>query len=212
MAAFSWGSNRLWRCDGDIMTNQAIAATLKRFVPLADTPDYRRVLGHVPTSVSVVTGLARSGPVGMTVGSFTSVSLDPPLIAFFVDKSSSTWPRLYESDYFAVNILGHAQSELCRAFARRREDRFEGVDWHASEHGVPLLNEAIVRIECARYKVDLIGDHYQVVGKVTSLELSAEDPPLIFLRGGFIDLPGAPATAPTNGRPTAKIPDSSPEP
>src|SRR6476659_9037630 len=105
------------------MTDSALIQTLQRFAPVSDAADYRRVLGHVPTSVSVVTGLAAMGnPVGMTVGSFTSVSLDPPLIAFFVDRSSTTWPRLYETEYFGVNILGHDQGELCRAFSRRAED------------------------------------------------------------------------------------------
>lgn len=165
-----------------------------------DATDYRRVLGHVPTSVAIVTANARSGPVGLTVGSFTSVSLDPPLIAFFVDRSSRTWPRLYEVSCFGVNILGYGQSELCRAFSRRSEDRFVGVDWSKSARGVPLLDEAIVSLECTRFKVDLIGDHYQVVGRVESLELRATDPPLIFLRGGFVDL-GIPGPAPDGGDP-----------
>ncbi|MEH0580380.1 MULTISPECIES: flavin reductase family protein [Streptomyces] len=159
-----------------------------------DPVDYRRALGHVPTSVAVVTASVRSGPVGMTVGSFTSVSLDPPLITFFVDRSSKTWPRLYEASRFGVNILGHGHSELCKAFSRRSEDRFLDVDWHMSARGLPLLDEAIVTLECTRFKVDLIGDHYQVVGRVESLELRATDPPLIFLRGGFLDL-SAPGTA-----------------
>jgi 3-hydroxy-9,10-secoandrosta-1,3,5(10)-triene-9,17-dione monooxygenase reductase component len=157
--------------------------------------DYRRVLGHVPTSVAIVTASTRSGPVGMTVGSFTSVSLDPPLVAFFVDRSSKTWSRLYEASHFGVNILGHAHSDLCKAFSRRGEDRFLDVDWHPSARGVPLLEEAIVTLECTRFKIDLIGDHYQVVGRVEALELRATDPPLIFLRGGFVDMSGSdPAT------------------
>ncbi|MEH0639535.1 MULTISPECIES: flavin reductase family protein [Streptomyces] len=166
------------------------ALTAQQGSPAAtDNPvDYRRALGHVPTSVAVVTASARSGPVGMTVGSFTSVSLDPPLIAFFVDRSSKTWPRLYEASHFGVNVLGHGHGELCKAFSRRSEDRFLDVDWHLSARGLPLLDEAIVTMECTRFKVDLIGDHYQVVGRVESLELRATDPPLIFLRGGFLDL------------------------
>jgi 3-hydroxy-9,10-secoandrosta-1,3,5(10)-triene-9,17-dione monooxygenase reductase component len=155
---------------------------------VGDATDYRRVLGHVPTSVAVVTANARSGPVGMTIGSFTSVSLEPPLIAFFVDRCSTTWPRLYEVSYFGVNILGHGQSALCKAFSRRGEDRFLGVGWSMSARGVPLLDEAIVALECTRFKVDLIGDHYQVVGRVETMEVRASDPPLIFLRGGFVDL------------------------
>ncbi|MCX4642021.1 MULTISPECIES: flavin reductase family protein [unclassified Streptomyces] len=160
-----------------------------------DAAVYRRVLGHVPTSVAVVTATGRSGrPVGMTVGSFTSVSLDPPLVAFFVDQASSTWPHLYAADHFGVSILGHAQSELCRAFSRRSEDRFVGVDWHTSDLGVPLLSEAIVTLECSRAKIDLIGDHYQVVGRVESMELRASNPPLIFLQGGFVDMDGPSAS------------------
>ncbi|WP_145766186.1 flavin reductase family protein [Streptomyces brevispora] len=158
-------------------------------VAIDDAAAYRRVLGHVPTSVAVVTATGRSGrPVGMTVGSFTSVSLDPPLIAFFVDQASSTWPHLYAADHFGVSILGHAQSELCRAFSRRSQDRFEGVDWHMSGLGVPLLSDAIVTLECTRAKIDLIGDHYQVVGRVEAMELRAPNPPLIFLQGGFVDM------------------------
>lgn len=161
---------------------------LEQLTPTSDSTDYRKVLGHVPTSVSVVTAPSSSGPVGMTVGSFTSVSLAPPLIAFFVDRSSTTWPRLYASDHFGVNVLGHDQSALCRAFSRRVADRFDGVAWQPSTRGVPLLEEAIVTLECTRVKVDLIGDHYQVVGRVESLQLRATNPPLIFLQGGFVDL------------------------
>ncbi|WP_327099027.1 flavin reductase family protein [Nocardia vinacea] len=156
--------------------------------PAAAPIDYRRALGHVPTSVAVVTAATRSGPVGMTIGSFTSVSLDPPLIAFFIDRSSRSWPRLYGASRFGVNILGHNQSEVCRTFSRPSDDRFHDVGWSESVNGVPLLDEAIVALECTRFKVDLIGDHYQVVGRVETLELRASEPPLIFLRGGFVDL------------------------
>ncbi|MCR3721993.1 MULTISPECIES: flavin reductase family protein [Prauserella salsuginis group] len=155
-------------------------------VSITDTDAYRRALGHVPTSVAVITGRTRSGPVGMTIGSFTSVSLDPPLIAFYVALGSSTWKRLHGSDRFGVNVLGHAQRNLCAAFSRRGVDRFDGVAWQSSEDGPPLLDDAIVTLECSRFKIDPIGDHYQVVCHVDSLELRADDPPLIFLRGGFV--------------------------
>lgn len=169
-------------------TTTADAEILRAMGPVSDPADYRKVLGHVPTSVAIVTADGRSGPAGMTVGSFTSVSLDPPLIAFFVDRSSSTWPRLYESDHFGVNVLGQDHADLCKAFSRRSDDRFDGVAWHASALGVPLLEDAIVNLECTRVKVDVIGDHFQVVGRVESLELRATNPPLIFLRGGFVDM------------------------
>ncbi|XVQ06442.1 flavin reductase family protein [Spirillospora sp. CA-255316] len=154
--------------------------------PDEDVARYRKVLGHVPTCVAVITAQARSGPVGMTIGSFTSVSLSPPLITFFVDRSSRTWPRLHEASYFGVNILGHDHGDLCRAFSRRTEDRFLDVGWSRSARGVPLLDDAIVTLECARYKVDRIGDHYQVVGRVQSMDLRTVDSPLIFLRGALV--------------------------
>jgi len=161
---------------------------------VSDPAHYRKALGHVPTSVSIITATGRGGPIGMTIGSFTSVSLTPPLIAFFIDKGSSTWPLMYESDRFGVNVLGHRHSELCRTFSRPVADRFEGVDWQPSPHGIPLLDEAIVALECTRVKVDVIGDHYQVVGRVESLEVRAADPPLVFVQGGFLDL--TPPTVP----------------
>lgn len=163
-------------------------ADLSKVLPSADSAAYRKALGHVPTSVSVITAYANSGPVGMTVGSFTSVSLDPPLITFFVDLSSTTWPSLYASDHFAVNVLGHDQVELCRAFSRPSADRFSGVDWRLSESNVPLLEGAILLLECTRVKVDVIGDHYQVVGRVDSMRLQATDPPLVFLHGKFLNM------------------------
>ena len=156
--------------------------------PANDSAAYRRALGHVPTSVAVVTAKGLSGPVGMTVGSFTSVSLDPPLITFFVDLSSKTWPGMYASDHFGVNILGHDQVDLCRAFSRSSEDRFSGISWRESQHGIPVLDEAIVTLECTRVKVDIIGDHYQIVGRVDSMRLQATDPPLVFLHGKFVNM------------------------
>lgn len=150
--------------------------------------DYRSVMSRVPTSVAVITATIDDRPIGMTVGTFTSVSLDPPLVAFFVDRSSTTWPKLAEAEHFGINILGAGAGAVCRAFARRGHDRFTDVMWNPSERGVPLLEQAIVTAECTPYRVDPVGDHLQVVARVENLEQRGSDDPLIFLHGGFVEM------------------------
>ena len=153
-----------------------------------DATQLRRLLGHVPTSVTVVTAMSKGRPIGLTIGSFSSVSLEPPLVTFFIDRSSRTWLRLNESSSFTVNVLGMEHASLCRAFSRRAEDRFDGVDWEPSTLGNPALREAALAIDCTRYKVDVIGDHIQIVGRVESLQLQAAGLPLVFYRGDFLKL------------------------
>ncbi|MET7690405.1 flavin reductase family protein [Streptomyces sp. NPDC005483] len=157
-----------------------------------DATQLRHVLGHVPTSVTIVTALSRGLPIGVTVGSFGSVSLDPPLVNFFIDRSSTTWPRLNESSTFTVNVLGMDHAHLCRSFSRRGADRFEGVAWEPSPSGNPVLSEAIAALDCSRYKVDIIGDHIQVVGRVESMQLQNAGLPLVFYRGDFLRLGSGP--------------------
>ncbi|MBY4108231.1 flavin reductase family protein [Rhodococcus fascians] len=151
---------------------------------------YRQVMGYIPTSVSIITATTDAGPAGMTVGTFTSVSLEPRLVAFYVDLGSTTWPVIAEAEYFGINVLGSQSQEMCRAFSRRGQDRFAGVAWEGSDRGVPLLDGATVTIECAPYRVDRIGDHLHVVGKVLDLVKRDAEQPLIFLRGSFVDMSG----------------------
>jgi 3-hydroxy-9,10-secoandrosta-1,3,5(10)-triene-9,17-dione monooxygenase reductase component len=148
----------------------------------------RRVLSHVPTSVVVVTAMARGVPVGLTVGSFSSVSLDPPLVNFFIDLKSKTWLKLNEANTFTVNVLGKDHVHLCRAFSRPAADRFDGVDWTPSPSGDPVLREASVALECSRYKIEILGDHVQVVGRVRAMQAQAPELPLVFYRGTFLEL------------------------
>ena len=109
--------------------------------PEVDPTKFRRVLGHFPTGVAVVTGMDSDGhPVGMAVGSFTSVSLDPPLVAFMPDRSSTSWPRLRDSGSFCVNILGSDQESVCRAFAARGGDKFAELSWQPASSGSPVLD------------------------------------------------------------------------
>ena len=147
---------------------------------------FRQVLGQYPTGVCVVTATeATGGGVGMVVGSFNSVSLDPPLIAFFPDKRSSTWKRIESSGSFCVNILSADQEHLCRRFAARIEDKFDGVDFRLADSGSPVIRGAVAWIDCDIEFVHEAGDHFIVLGRVRALDIEDPSLPLLFFQGGY---------------------------
>ena len=103
----------------------------------------------------------------MTVGSFTSVSLDPPLVAFLPDRNSSSWRALRESgERFCVNVLSAGQEDVCRAVAVRKTDRFHDIEWRPSPAGNPVINGAVAWIDCVTEQLHDAGDHHIVVGAV----------------------------------------------
>jgi flavin reductase (DIM6/NTAB) family NADH-FMN oxidoreductase RutF len=153
--------------------------------PAFDSAKYRQVLGHFPTGVTVITAAAEGVPVGLAVGSFSSVSLDPALVAFFPDKGSSSWPKIEASGSFCVNILGEDQEEVCRRFASKGGDKFAGIGWDAAGSGSPLLHGVLAWIDCDIESVVEAGDHWCVMGRVRELDVSQEHGPLIFFRGGY---------------------------
>lgn len=148
---------------------------------------FRSVLGIYPTGVTVVTAVDATGePIGMTVGSFTSVSLDPPLVAFLPTKTSSSWAKLRESGArFCVNVLRDDQEDVCRAVAARKEHKFEGIGWRESPEGNPIVDGAVAWIDCTTDAILDGGDHEIVVGRVLHLEEGAAGNPLLFFRGGY---------------------------
>ncbi|MBJ7595474.1 MAG: flavin reductase [Candidatus Dormibacteraeota bacterium] len=151
-----------------------------------DPQQFRHVLGHFPTGVAVVTSCDETGaPVGMTVGSFTSVSLSPPLVAFLPGKQSSTSTKVVRSGRFCVNLLGAHQESVSRYFAAVGQRKFEDLDWTLSASGFPRLNSAVAWIECAVDAVHDAGDHYIIVGRVTFLEAAGASLPLVFFQGGY---------------------------
>lgn len=151
-----------------------------------DPGRFRHVLGHFPTGVVVVTALHDgSGPVGMAVGSFTSVSLDPPLVAFLPDRSSTSFPKIHEAGSFCINILAGDQEHVCRAFATRGGDKYASVAWTAAGSGSPVLDGVVAWIDCDIEQVLDAGDHYIVLGRVRELAVAAKAPPLLFFRGGY---------------------------
>ena len=158
----------------------------RTFDPLA----YRGVLGHFATGVVVVASTGPDGPAGMAANSFTSISLDPPLVAFAADNASTTWPRLRTAGAFAISILGGDQEGLARGFASRGVDRFQGVTWHHSPQGHPVLDGALAWLDCRIETVQPAGDHELALARV--LDLSRDvDPgaaPLVFFRGRYARL------------------------
>jgi 3-hydroxy-9,10-secoandrosta-1,3,5(10)-triene-9,17-dione monooxygenase reductase component len=147
---------------------------------------FRQVLGHYPTGVCVVTAMQADGkPVGMAVGSFTSVSLDPPLVAFLPDRSSSSWPKIQDTGRFCVNVLGADHEPICRQFASKAADKFEGLSYRLSASGSPIIDAAIAWIDCDIHAVHEAGDHYIVLGLVNGLEHRPSEGPLLFFQGKY---------------------------
>jgi 3-hydroxy-9,10-secoandrosta-1,3,5(10)-triene-9,17-dione monooxygenase reductase component len=157
-----------------------------------DPAIFRQVLGAYPTGVCVVSALDPEGkPVGMVVGTFTSVSLEPPLVGFLPDKKSSSWPLIESAGHFCVNVLASDQQEICRQVAAKGPEKFIGVDFAISEHGLPVIANAIAKIECSIHSITDAGDHYFVLGNVLGLEHTREGDPMLFYRGrygGFVAL------------------------
>lgn len=146
----------------------------------------REIMRHVPSSVAVVTALHDEGPVGMTVGSFTSASLDPPLVSFFAGKSSTTWPLVREAGRFCVNVLSAPQHQVAAAFAVRDADRFGGRRWTRSPLGSPVLAGVLAWLDCELDAVHEVGDHVAVSGLVHGAHAAAEAHPLVFFRGELV--------------------------
>ncbi|MCD4535131.1 flavin reductase family protein [Nocardioides sp. cx-169] len=147
---------------------------------------FRDVLGSFASGVTVVTAISNGEPVGMTCQSFSSVSLDPPLVLFIPAKTSRAWPLMQRAGRFCVNFLAHDQAELSNTMASRGTDKFAGVDWEPSEQtGSPLLHGALGFVDCAIHAVHEAGDHYVVIGRVLDLALRGPERPLLFYRGAY---------------------------
>ena len=149
-----------------------------------DAAHYRSVLGHFASGVTIVTAMTSSGPVGFTCQSFSSLSLDPPLIWIAPATSSSTWPLIDRVGAFTVNVLGADQETLAREFARSGADKFAGIGYDLGVTGAPRIHGTLAQIDCTVWSVAEAGDHYSVVGAVAGLA-SAHGLPLLFFRGGF---------------------------
>jgi flavin reductase (DIM6/NTAB) family NADH-FMN oxidoreductase RutF len=143
---------------------------------------FRHGLGQFATGVVIVTA---RGPVGMCCNSFTSVSLEPPLVAFCAASTSTTWPLIHEAGRFAVNVLSDEQHEFARRFAQRGVDRFEGVPWSEGVTGSPCIDGVLCSIECEIRNEIPAGDHTMVVAEVVALDVADDRTPLVFFGGRY---------------------------
>lgn len=154
--------------------------------PQIDPGRFRQVLGQYPTGVVVISAMPDEGtPVALTIGSFSSVSLDPPLIAFYPMKTSTSWPKIQKVGRFCVSILAADQESLCRTFASKAPNKFENVRWRPAGTGSPIIEDAVAWIDCELESVQDAGDHLLVFGRVKDLELESDQLPLLFFRGGY---------------------------
>ncbi len=154
--------------------------------PSFDTARYRQVLGHFCTGVSIVTAVEHGEPIGFTAQSFTSVSLEPPLVAMCPGSAILSWPRIRAAGVFCANILAHDQEVLCRRFATRGLDKFQGIGWRGSHAtGSPVLDGVLAWVDARIEAIHEAGDHLIVVGRVVDLDVSREASPLLFYRGGY---------------------------
>ncbi len=146
---------------------------------------FRETLGHYPTGVAVVTANTDDGPAGMVVGTFSSVSLDPPLVAFFPTRSSGSFAHLRTAETFCVNVLASDQEPLCRQLATGGAGKFGGVEWRPGPLGSPILDDAVVWVECTYEDIREAGDHYIVLGRVHEFAVERSTLPLLFFQGGY---------------------------
>jgi flavin reductase (DIM6/NTAB) family NADH-FMN oxidoreductase RutF/DNA-binding IclR family transcriptional regulator len=154
--------------------------------PTIDPGQYRQVLGQYPTGVCVVTSAGPDGaPAGMVVGSFSSVSLDPPLVGFFPDRGSSSWPKVAANGRFCVNILSADQEDVCRKLASKDPDKFATIAHLPSPLGSPIIDGVVAWIDCDLHSIGDAGDHFIVLGEVRQLEIATGGLPLLFFQGGY---------------------------
>jgi 3-hydroxy-9,10-secoandrosta-1,3,5(10)-triene-9,17-dione monooxygenase reductase component len=154
--------------------------------PMIDPQHFRKSLSAYPTGICVITATAEDGlRHAMVVGSFTSISLDPPLIGFFPAKSSSSWAAMKDIGHFTVNVLGASQLAQCKQFARSGADKFGDLVHGISPGGHPLIEGSIAWMDCSLDAIHEIGDHYLVVGRVNSLDGDPQAEPLLFFGGAY---------------------------
>lgn len=170
--------------------NAHVNAPPQAFDPAeADPRAFREALGRFGTGVTVVTCATPTGRLGITANSFSSVSLDPPLVLWSPAKSSSRYPFFMAAKHFAVHVIGAEQVDVCGGFARSG-DAFDGLDWETGANGVPLLNGCLSRFECETSAIHDAGDHSIIVARVTRVTTRQGDP-LLFFGGQYGGFTGA---------------------
>ena len=164
------------------------AAALAR--PAIEPTQLRQLLGCFPTGVAVITTRDAEGrPAGLTCNSFSSVSLQPPLVLFSLRNASRLLGAFTAADRFAINILSERQDTLSSRFASSRiEDKFDGVAWHAGAMGLPVIDDCLASFECSVYACHEAGDHTVFIGEVRHMGGGCGDQALVFYKGAYMML------------------------
>lgn len=174
------------------MTPTAAGSAAVRSTAVIEQRAFRDLLGGYPTGVVVVTAAHEGDRHGMAVNSFTSVSLDPPLVSFCAARSSTTWPSIRAAGCFAATILAESQAQVCRVFAQRGVDRFAEESmagaWTESPSGAPVLPGGLGWLDCTIDDVHPAGDHELVVGRVREMSGACPGRPLLYFRSGYARL------------------------
>lgn len=152
---------------------------------LADPKDYRRALGRFPTGVAVVTALGADGrAVGMTINSFTSVSLEPPVVAWSIGRKAPSYEVFADARHFVINVLSLEQLSVSAQFSRPSQDKFAGIAWREGVGGVPVLDGCVAQFECSVRERIAVGDHDMLFGDVLRYA-HAERLPLAYALSGY---------------------------
>jgi flavin reductase (DIM6/NTAB) family NADH-FMN oxidoreductase RutF len=152
----------------------------------SDQRTLRDALGSFATGVTVVTCVDEDGrPFGLPVNSFTSVSLDPPLLLACIAKNARCAPAFREAPFFAVNVLQTGQQPASIRFSTRDEDRFGTTPWSTGETGAPLLMDSLAVFECERHALNDGGDHDMLLGRVVRASFDPTMDPLLYFRGRY---------------------------
>jgi 3-hydroxy-9,10-secoandrosta-1,3,5(10)-triene-9,17-dione monooxygenase reductase component len=147
-----------------------------------DQAEMRRVCGNFLTGVTVVTSAIGTEVAGVTINSFTSVSLSPPIVLFCIHQDSSAWKVIRRASVFAVNILAEDQAEICRNFSSRSTALYMGDEVRTAKTGAPILDGALAYLDCKIVTWHPGGDHIIVMGRVIDIGVMRDHSPLIFFR------------------------------
>ena len=150
-----------------------------------DPQSMREVMGHFASGVTVVTAVTDGGPIGFTCQSFSSLSLDPPLVVFAPGRASRTWPLLRGIGRFCINVLAEGQDAVSQNFARSGGDKFAGVPWRPSALGSPVLDDVVAWIDAELWAEYDGGDHTLAVARVLDLGADERRRPLLYHRGEY---------------------------
>jgi 3-hydroxy-9,10-secoandrosta-1,3,5(10)-triene-9,17-dione monooxygenase reductase component len=158
---------------------------VKEYADPKDSTAFRRVLGRFPTGLAIVATEVDKKPYGLTCQSFTSVSLDPPLISIFLTKNTGSLWAIDQTVKFTVSILNEHQSSLARVFAIPGANKFKDVSLLRSPSDLPIIDESLAWIECDVHTRFDAGDHIGILGLATSMGCIRDTKPLVYWRGGY---------------------------